>query len=62
MMKKLYYAYVVIDLVGRFEKKLADKDVEIIDKFYAESEKGEPIIGYILKADEGIINPKWKIG
>lgn len=60
-MKKYYYAYVVLNLVESFEKKLAKNKVEIIEKESAVSEKGEPIMYYTLKAEEGIIYPKWEL-
>lgn len=63
MMKKLYYAYVTMNMVGYFEKRLNElKDkIEVVSMVPASSEKDEPLAYYILEADEGVINSKWEL-
>lgn len=63
MMKKLYYAYVVKELVGYYEKKLDEqKDkIKVIYRSPAISENGEPLIYYVLEAEEGIIHSGWEL-
>lgn len=61
MAKRLYYAFVAMDVVDCFEEGVAEHNVEVVHKLPAVSENGEPIIQYLLKAEEGIINPKWRL-
>ena len=62
-MKKLYYAYVMLELVDYFEKKLDERKdkIKIIELCPAVSENGDPVIKYILAAEEGVINSKWEL-
>lgn len=63
IMKKLYYAYIIVDLVEYFEKKLEERKdkIKIVSIHPAVSEEGSPAIKYILEAEEGIINSKWEL-
>lgn len=62
-MKKLYEAYVATYMVDSFEKALCERKdkVKVVNTRYVMSESGEPLVRYILEAEEGIINPKWEI-
>ena len=62
-MSELYYAYVVDDLAERFDEKLSGlkNEVEVLFKCPALSEKGEPLIYYVLAAKDEVIDPKWKL-
>lgn len=62
-MKKLYYAYVTIDMLCHFEEKLAElkDEIEVVDMKPAVSEDCKPLVYYELKAEEGIIDPKWEL-
>ena len=62
-MKKLYYAYVMLELVDYFEKKLDERKdkIKIIELCPAVSENGDPVIKYIRAAEEGVINSKWEL-
>lgn len=63
MMKKLYYAYVVKDMIGYFEEgldKRKDK-IKVVHASPAISENGESLVYYILEAEEGVINSKWEL-
>ena len=61
MEKKLYYAYVAEDVADYFEEKAKENDVEIVLRESAISNEGKPAIYYELKAEEGIIDPKWEL-
>ena len=62
MAKKYYYANVAMDMVDHFENKLSARDrIEVLSKTRVISETGMPVIRYTLKAEEGIINPKWEL-
>ena len=62
-MKKLYYAYVVKDMIGSFEEKLAElvDKIKVVHASPARSENGESIVFYVLEAEEGVINSKWEL-
>lgn len=62
-MKKLYYAYVIVELVDYFDKKLEERKdkIKIVDISPAISEEGELAIKYILEAEEGVIDSKWEL-
>lgn len=62
-MKKLYYAYVTMDMVGYFEDKLAERDgkIEVVRTSPAISKNGEPLVYYVLEAESGVINSKWEL-
>ena len=62
-MKKLYYAYVVEDMIGYFEKKLDERKdkIKVVHMSTAVSENGEPLFYYELEAEEGVINSKWEL-
>lgn len=62
MAKKYYYANVATDVVDYFDNELSLRDeIEIVSKTSMLSETGTSVIRYILKAEEGIINPKWEL-
>lgn len=64
MMKKLYYyAYVLGEVVGYFEKKLEERKdkVKVISCSPAITENGEHCNYYVLEAEEGVIDSKWKL-
>lgn len=62
-MKKLYYAYVVEDMVGYFEKKLDERKdkIKVVHMSTAISENGKPLVYYELEAEEGVIDSKWEL-
>lgn len=62
-MKKLYYAYDTVNCIGYFEKRIGESDgkIKIVDASLAISEEGNPIIYYVLEAEEGLINSKWEL-
>lgn len=65
MDRKLYYANVGINVVEHFETKLKEREdrITIISKSEPWlSLKGDVmIITYVLEAEEGVINPRWKV-
>ena len=62
IMKKLYYAYVVLKLKDRFEDKLRDKMATILSReLVINSNNNEPLYYYTIEAEEGIIRPKWEV-
>lgn len=59
---KIYYAYVVMDMVEYFEERLIKEDkIKYFSKESAISESGEPLIYYVIEAEEGLIDPKWEL-
>ena len=62
-MKKLYHAYVVKNMVRYFEGCLNNHqdNVKVVDVSSVISENGEPLMHYILEAEEGIINSRWEL-
>lgn len=59
---KIYYAYVVMDMVEYFEERLVKEDkIKYFSKESAISESGEPLIYYVIEAEEGLIDPKWEL-
>lgn len=62
-MKKQYYAYVLVDVADYFEKKLDERKdkIKIVEIGPAGFEDGQPILKYILEAEEGIIDSKWEL-
>lgn len=62
-MKKLYYAYVMVEMVDYFEEKLAERydKVKVIRTSPAISKNGESLVYYVLEADEGVIDSKWEL-
>ena len=63
MSKKLYYAYVEMNMVNHFEEALKERADKITVCYLnpAFSEKGRPLVRYVLEAEEGIIDPKWEL-
>lgn len=64
MDKKLYYAYIanIEDLPEYYEKKCKERDIEIISKEIIIDElSGLEFVYYIVKAKEGLIDPKWEL-
>ena len=57
IMKK-YYAYVVKDIAGYFENKLAEHGIKTIK---CEPINNGEIFYYVVEAEEGIINPKFEM-
>lgn len=62
-MKKLYFAYVCTDVIGYFEDGLAERNdkIRVVSTRPAISENGQPLVHYILEAEEGVINSKWEL-
>lgn len=62
-MKKLYFAYVVKDQIAYFEKNLDERKdkIKVVYASPARSENGEPLVYYVLEAEEGVINSKWEL-
>lgn len=63
-MRKFYYAYVDADMVDYFEEKLSERkdNIDIIKKDAVVTGNREICMYYYkLKAEEGIINPKWEL-
>lgn len=60
-MKKLYYAYVKVELDDYFQSKLQECPVEVIHRMLRKSENNEYLFYYVLKAEEGIIDPRWEL-
>jgi hypothetical protein len=63
MEKKLYFANICIDknLTNYFEKKCGEKDVKIVSKETVNSKVDKPYVHYIVEAEDGKIDPKWKL-
>lgn len=59
-MKKLYYAFTTLEMMEYFEKKVAERPIEIKHKFDTVSQNGEALKGYVLEAEEGIIDSKYE--
>ena len=61
-MKKVYEAYVIIKLKDRFEDKLREHGVIILNRdLVINSNNYEPLYYYTIEAEKGIINPKWEV-
>lgn len=62
-MRKLYYAYVSVVAILYFEDYLLERidKIKIVDSYPAISEKGEPVMYYVLEAEDGVINSKWEL-
>ena len=61
-MKKLYYAYVVLNVKDYFENKLREHGAIILSHdLVTKSNSNEPLYYYVVEADEGIIDPKWEL-
>lgn len=62
-MKKYYYAYVVEEMIESFEKKLENLEdvIDVLQVVPTYSETGEPLLYYVLKAEEGLIDSKWEL-
>ena len=63
-MVKKYYAYVVPDIVERFEEKLnsfGDKIKSVERDELVSNMNGTLFYPYIIEAEEGIIDPKWEL-
>lgn len=60
-MKKLYGANVAYDMVDYFEEQLEKHDVEIINRDLRFDSDWNPVYHYTLRAEEGIIDPRWEI-
>ena len=59
---KRYEVYVVMDLVEGFEERLNMEDkVKLYSREPAISNIGEPLIHYVIEAEEGLINSKWEL-
>ena len=63
MEKKRYYAYVTENMVEYFEKMLEERKdkIEFIYSHPCTSENNEPVVCYLLEAEEGVIDPKWEL-
>lgn len=61
-MKKLYHAYVALDIVNYFESKVLEHEVTIINReLIINTNDNKPYYYYVLKAEDGIIDPKFEI-
>ena len=61
-MKKLYYAYVVLNVKDYFEDKLREHGAIILSRdLVTKSNSNEPLYYYVVEANEGIIDPKWEL-
>ena len=55
---KKYYAYVAKEVVGYFEKKLAEHGVKAVKR---EPINNGEIYYYVVEAEDGIIDPRFEI-
>lgn len=62
-MRIRYYAYVHKDLVEYFEETLDGRRdrVKVVRTEPAISDEGEPLLYYVLEAEEGVINSRWEL-
>lgn len=62
-MKKLYYAYVAEDMIDSFEKKLENLEdlIDVLQVVPTFSKDAEPLLFYVIKAEEGLIDSKWEL-
>ena len=61
-MKKVYEAYVIIKLKDYFEDKLRENEATMLSRVLViNSNNNEPLYYYTIEAEEGIIDPKWKV-
>lgn len=59
-----YYAYVALDMVETFEDELYKREdkIRLIERgILSYSNEGTPFYPYIIEAEDGVINPKWKL-
>lgn len=65
MAKDLYYANVYVEGIDYFEQKLEERKDKITIVKKSESPRvakdGTQYITYILEAEEGLIDPEWKL-
>ena len=61
-MKKVYYAYVVLEVKDYFEDKLREHGAIILSRdLVINSNNNEPLYYYIIESEEKIIDPKWEL-
>lgn len=60
--QRYYYAPVAIDVEKYFKEKLKEHEdkVRVVSRIPYFSKKGEPIVYYLLAAEEGVIDPKYE--
>ena len=61
-MKKLYYAYVAVDVADYYESKLQEYGAVMLHRTLIRNSKdNELYYYYIVEAEENIIDPNWEI-
>lgn len=62
-MKKLYYAFVANNVNDYFKTKLGERmdEIEVVQCVPVTTSDGELILGYVLEAEEGIIDTKYEL-
>lgn len=60
--ERYYYACVAMDVQDYFEEKLEEHEgeVRVLSRIPYLSKNGEPVVYYLLAAEEGIIDPKYE--
>ena len=60
--KKIYEAYVIINLKDYFEDKLRENEATMLTRVLViNSNNNELLYYYTIEAEEGIIDPKWEV-
>ena len=59
-MKKMYKVYVLEEHDGYFSSMLQKRSIEVINRIFVINENN-PMYCYVLKAEEGIIDPKFEM-
>ena len=63
MTTKLYYANVTTDMIGYFEDKIEERNdkICILSKRKIGVSDDNEYVRYILAAEDGVIDPKWRL-